>query len=331
MVLCFDRKDGKRLWEKETLYTQPESTHETNPYCSASPVTDGERVVASLGSAGMVCYDFTGNELWRKNVGKFEQIWGNASSPILYRDLAILWCGPGERQFLLAVDKKTGTTVWQHDQPGGSSGKNGDWIGSWSTPVIARIGDQDQLILPVPDKLKGFNPLTGKELWVCAGLSKLIYTSPVCSADGTVVAMSGFHGPALAAQVGDRGNPTRLWHHAGKQPQRIGSPVIVGERVYILNEDGSAVCLDLKNGSELWKKDRLSSSAWGSMVVAGDRLYVCNCAGETFALKAGPEYQLLAKNSINEPVFGSIAVSNGELFLRSHKALWCISETKRSR
>jgi outer membrane protein assembly factor BamB len=270
MVLCFDRRDGKLLWQRETVYNRPESTHATNPYCSASPVTDGERVIASLGSAGMVCYDFAGTERWRKDLGRLEHIWGNASSPILYGDLAILWCGPGERQFLLAVDKRTGETVWEHPEPGGSSGKQGDWIGSWSTPLVARVGSHDELILSVPEKLKGFDPKTGQELWSCAGLGKLIYTSPVCSADGIAVALSGYSGPALAVQAGGRGDVTarRLWHHTQKNPQRIGSPVIVGAYLYLLNENGSAQCLELTTGKEVWRKDHLSSTAWSSMLAA---------------------------------------------------------------
>jgi outer membrane protein assembly factor BamB len=80
-VLCIDRADGKVLWQRDTPFVEKEPTHETNPYCSATPVTDGECVIASLGSAGMVCYDLDGKERWRKNLGKLEHIWGNASSP----------------------------------------------------------------------------------------------------------------------------------------------------------------------------------------------------------------------------------------------------------
>jgi hypothetical protein len=101
-VMCFDRESGKLLWQRDTIYKEPETTHATNPFCSATPVTDGERVIASYGSAGLVCYDMDGKLLWTYDVGKLDHIWGNASSPILYADLAILWCGPGSRQFLLA-------------------------------------------------------------------------------------------------------------------------------------------------------------------------------------------------------------------------------------
>src|SRR5207237_2351376 len=76
-VLCFDRQDGKLVWQKETVFTGKESTYTSDPhYCSATPVTDGTYVIASLGSAGMVCYDFAGKELWRKDLGKLEHIWG---------------------------------------------------------------------------------------------------------------------------------------------------------------------------------------------------------------------------------------------------------------
>src|SRR5262245_21068799 len=84
---CLNRADGKILWQKDVIYPEPESTHHTNPFCSASPATDGDRVVVSHGSAGLFCYDFAGKELWKRDLGKFEHIWGNASSPIFYGDL----------------------------------------------------------------------------------------------------------------------------------------------------------------------------------------------------------------------------------------------------
>lgn len=331
-VLCFDRTVGKLLWQKETLFTGKESTYTEDPhYCSATPVADGERVIASLGSAGMVCYDFDGKELWRKELGILEHIWGNASSPILYGELAILWCGPGERQFLLAVNKRTGATVWEHTEPGGNVGQDSkNWLGSWSTPILVKVDGHDELILAVPDKLKGFDPRIGRELWSCAGLGKLAYTTPIY-ADGIVVVMSGFHGPAMAVRAGGLGDVTRthrLWHHTAKTPQRIGSAVIVGEHVYILNEIGLPQCLELRTGKEVWNKDRISSSTWASMVAAAGRLYVTNRAGETLVLAASPRFELLARNHLKERVQASLAIADGDLFIRSDKNLWCIGTNK---
>jgi outer membrane protein assembly factor BamB len=114
-LMCFDKKTGKFLWKSGTTYTDKEPTHGTNPYCSASPVTDGQIVVASFGSAGLYAYDFSGKELWRRDFGKQHHIWGNAASPVIYKDLCILNVGPGERTFLVAVDKKTGDEKWRVD------------------------------------------------------------------------------------------------------------------------------------------------------------------------------------------------------------------------
>jgi outer membrane protein assembly factor BamB len=331
-LMCFDRADGKLLWHKEVEYKDKESTHPTNPFCSATPVTDGERIIASFGSAGMVCYDFAGKELWRRDLGKLEHIWGNASSPILYGDLAILWCGPGVRQSLLAVNKTNGQAVWEHEESGGNLGTDTkNWTGSWTTPVIAKLADHDELILCVPHQVKAFDPKTGKELWSCSGLGPLFYTTPVCTADGIVVALSGFGGAALAVRAGGKGDVTathRLWHHPEKHPQRIGSPVVVDGKVYVINESGVVQCLDVASGKDLFEKPRLGGVFWGSFVSTAGRLYVTNKAGDTFVLAAGPRYELLAKNPLGEPVSASMAVADGDLFIRTYKHLWCISERK---
>jgi outer membrane protein assembly factor BamB len=336
-LMCLDRADGKVLWQKDVIYDAPEATHPTNYFCSASPVTDGERIVVSFGSAGMYCYDFAGKELWKKELGKLEHMWGNASSPILYGDLAILWCGPGERQFILAVNKKTGEKVWEHTEPGGSDGfkKGAPWIGTWCTPIIVKVQGKDQMILSVPKSLKGFDPATGKELWSCAGMGNLAYTSALYVPDpagkdaGIVVAMSGFHGPALAVKLGGSGDITkdRLWHLTKNQPQRVGSGVVAGEHIYILEENGTPHCFELKTGKEVWQvKGRPGSDAWGSMVHADGRLYVTDRDGTTLVLAASPKYEVLATNRLGEHTDASIVISNGELFIRTHKHLWCIGK-----
>src|ERR1051326_7655308 len=165
-------------------------------------------MIASLGSAGVLCLDLDGHKLWHKDLGPFIHIWGSASSPILHGGHVILWCGPGERQFLIALDKKTGDQVWRHDEPGGKSGEKGnsEWLGSWSTPVIAKINGHEELILSVSSKVKGFDPKTGDELWSCDGLGPLVYTSPVVSEDGIVLALAGYGGAGIAVRAGGKGD-----------------------------------------------------------------------------------------------------------------------------
>jgi outer membrane protein assembly factor BamB len=116
-VMCFNRADGKLLWQSGVTYTEKEPTQESNPYCSATPVTDGARVIASFGSAGLYCYDFEGKELWHRELGKMSHMFGNASSPILCGDLCILNFGPDQKARLVAVNKKDGKTVWEAEPP----------------------------------------------------------------------------------------------------------------------------------------------------------------------------------------------------------------------
>src|ERR1700722_256561 len=113
-LMCFQRADGKLLWQAGVTTAEKEPTHQANPYCSGSPVTDGERVIVSFASDGLFCYDFDGKELWKRtDLGRAIHIWGNASSPVIYGGLCFLNFGPGETNYLLAVDKKTGRTIWK--------------------------------------------------------------------------------------------------------------------------------------------------------------------------------------------------------------------------
>lgn len=329
-VLCIDRKTGVEKWATYIDFAGQEPTHGTNPYGSATCATDGERVVASLGSAGLLCLDFAGKELWKKDTGPQVHIWGNASSPVIHGDLVYLWIGPGDRQVLLALNKKSGDEVWRHDEPGGHNGlqKGDKWIGSWSTPVVAKVNGREELILSVPNKVRAFDPKTGKELWHCDGLTDLVYTSPVVSPDGIVVAMSGYGGSALAVKAGGSGDVTkeRLWHHP-RNPQRIGSAVIVGEHAYLIHEEGLASCFELKTGKDLWKRERVMGSTWASLVHAAGRLYVTSLNGETVVLKADPnKVDVLDRNKLPDQVYGSIAIVDGDLLVRGYKYLWCIGK-----
>src|SRR5436190_8417506 len=199
-VICFDRKDGKQLWQAGPTYTEKEQTHPANPYCAASAATDGERVIASFGSAGLWCFDFAGKELWHLDLGKQDHQWGYASAPVLDGKLCYLAFGPGPRTFLLAVDKSTGKEVWRHDIPpitpklprnDGFGDKADGVIGSWSTPLRVNADSRKQLIMTWPEQIASYDPDTGKELWTCGGLNPLIYASPIYG-DDVVIGCGGY-------------------------------------------------------------------------------------------------------------------------------------------
>ncbi len=331
-LVCFDRADGRVRWQQTIEYPDREPTHPTNPYCSASAATDGQCVVASFGSAGLACYDLDGKRLWLRDLGKCHHIWGNAASPVLHGNLVFLNFGPGERTFLVAVDKRTGNDVWRVDEPGGKLGERGpgEWIGSWSTPVVAKRKGRDELVLSWPGVVKSFRPATGELLWSCRGLAKdqapdrLVYTSPLAGPE-VIVAMAGFGGPSLAVRTGGSGDVTeshRLWR-VPSGPQRIGSGVIVGEHVFMVNEPGTFQCIEWKTG-KIVTTERVGAGVWGSLVHADGRLYVTNLEGETLVLAPKPKLEVLSRNPLGERTLASIAVSNGAIFIRTYRHLWCV-------
>ena len=321
---CVNRDDGKISWKKKVASAGSEPTHATNPYCSASPVTDGERVIVSHGSAGLFCYDLSGKETWRRDLGEFRHIWGNANSPVIYGDSCIINCGPGVRTHLLCLDKKTGKETWKIPIPGGHEGTGGreSWTGSWSTPLVL----DKKLLVSYPGRLIAFEATSGRELWSCSGLGKLVYTSPLAR-EGVAVSMSGFMGPPLAVRLGGKGEVTesrRLWRQERSQ-QRIGSGVIHQGHIYIHNDPGVLECIKLKTGETVWK-NRLAGKSWSSVVLSGDRLYTADDGGSCFVVQASPSFKVLARNELGERIRASIAVSDGALFIRSYKHLWCISK-----
>ena len=130
--------------------------------------------------------------------------------------------------------------------------------------------------------------------------------------------------------TGDVTATQRLWHHP-RTKQRIGSGAIHDGHIYILNDPGVAECFELATGKLVWE-ERLKGPAaksdnWSSLVLSGDRLYAINQGGDAFVFRASPKFEVMATNSLAEPTIASMAVSNGEIFVRTHQALWCIGNS----
>jgi outer membrane protein assembly factor BamB len=342
-LMCLDRANGRLLWQSGTTWKEKEETHETNPYCSASPATDGERVIAAFGSAGVFCYGFDGKELWSRDLGKQAHEWGYASSPVIHGDLCFVYHGPGPGSHLIALDKKNGRTIWRFDEPpaktegrgDGFKGKEPGYVGTWSTPILIQAGGRDELVMSFPNRVVAFDPQTGKQLWTCDGLNPLLYASPVYG-EGLVVAMGGFFGSAIAVKPGGSGDVTgtqRVWREERAKKNRCGSGVVADGRIYFVNMEGFIECIDMKTGQQLWE-ERLprqgsKGESWSNTLLVGDRIYAMNQSGDVVVFKAGPKFEVVAVNSIgNETTNASLIPSNGEFLLRTHKHLWCIGESK---
>ena len=335
-LYCFDRNSGKQLWVKTIDFGKKMLTHQTNPYCGSTPAANGERVVVWEASAGLHCYDFNGEEIWSRDLGEFEHIWGYGSSPVIFGDKVILNSGPGERVFVAAFQLSDGKTIWETDEPhkgSNSEREDGKYKGSWCTPIIAKVQGKDQIICTMPARVVAYDPSDGGIIWSCEGVSHgngdLSYSSPII-ADDLCVAIGGYRGPALAIKLGGTGDVTekgRLWRNE-RQPQSIGSGVFIDGYVYRPNAGpGTIECLDPKTGKIEWSDRAARANNWGSIVYAAERCYLTNQNGTTVVFSPNPDQcEILATNRLGESSNSTPAISDGQIFIRTFEHLYCIGE-----
>jgi outer membrane protein assembly factor BamB len=352
-LICVDRRAGREQWRRSVVYDQQEATHRTNPYCSASPATDGQRVVAWFGSAGLVCWDLDGNELWRRDLGRQEHMWGYGSSPILFDGLCILNFGPGNREFLIAVDASTGETRWQVDSMDDQSerelsgpqndGNAKDFTsnkerserlrGSWNTPITVRVNGHAELIVALPRRVSALDPYTGERLWTCGDGAPLAYAS-LMEENGVVVALGGYRGASFAVRAGGRGDVTathRLWH----KPEDIGwlgTGVIHESTVYICDTGGVIYCIDVEMGDLLWKSRSDGGGTWSSITQTADgTMYLLTKSGTTTVFRPDREaLKRVATNELNEASNASVIVAGSDVLVRTDQALWCFANPEQN-
>jgi len=332
ILSCYDRSNGELQWSKVVQYKGGEQTHKTNPYSGSTPVSDGKRVIVWHGSAGLFCYDFSGKSLWKQTeLGSASHMWGYGSSPIIYKDRVIINFGPGKNTFMVALGLENGKVIWKTKEPGGSDDGSGRMVGSWSTPAIIKVDGQDQILCSMPTRVVAYDPENGKIMWSVGGLPSprgdLVYTSVVLG-DDYGIAMGGYKGPAIGFHFGGEGDVTaqnRFWHQRDRQPQRIGSGVIVGDYLYIGNAGPNTIeCIHAKTGKQMWQ-ERAAGAHWGSVVLAEGKIYANSQDGSTTIFLPNPKkFELISVNNLNERTNSTPAFSDGEIFQRTEKHLYCI-------
>jgi len=348
-MICLDRQTGAEQWRRTVRYTADESTHRTNPYCSATPVTDGQRVIAWFGSAGLVCWDLEGTEVWRRDLGPQEHMWGYGASPILHDDVCIVNFGPGNREFLIAVDKQTGETRWKVDPlddeaerklsgPENDGNANeftsdkprGERLrGSWNTPIVVRVDGRAELVVALPRRVSAFDPSTGERLWTCGGGAPLAYAS-LMESDGVIVALGGYGGASFAVRAGGRGDVTdtrRLWHRPSDSGW-LGTGVTHQGTLYVCDMGGVVHCMDVQTGDIRWKGRSEGGGTWSSITQTADGLmYLLTKSGTTTVFRPDREkFVRVAENELEERTNASVVIAGEDVVIRTDEAVWCFTD-----
>jgi outer membrane protein assembly factor BamB len=287
-----------------------------NTLASSTPVTDGERVIVFFGNAGLVCCDMTGERKWHADLGAFPTMHGPGSTPVLYHDLVIVIQEQNTGTSLCAAyDKRTGKRVWQRPRPNSMG---------WSSPLVLRVGDRDELIHNGSNQVVAYDPRTGDELWRAGGTS--IEAIPmIVSGDGRLYSFSGRNGPMFALRPGGHGDITDthvLWRQERGGPH-VPTPAYHDGRLYVVSDTGILACLDAATG-ELVSQKRLRGRFSMSPLVVGDKLLLLNEDGMTYVIRCGKELQVLQQNDLGEPTLATPAVVGGRIYFRTADHLVCV-------
>lgn len=335
-VLCLDRETGKILHEIGLFHVNdPQFAHQFNSYASPTPVIEEGRIYVTFGSPGTACLDTaTGRVLWQRRDFVCNHFRGAGSSPILDGDRLIMDFDGSDFQYVVALDKRTGKTVWRTERsvdfqdltPEGKPQGDGDFRKAFSTPLVAELDSRPVLLSLGSKAFYAYEPATGQELWRVENRRCHSGTARPVLGKGLIFVEWGFsRGELWAVRPGGSGvlgEENVAWmtrRSVGSKP----SPVLVGDWLFIIDDGGIASCLDAKTGKEQWR-ERVSGNYSASPIATSDRIYVFSEEGKATVLAAGPEFKVLNENHLDDGFMASPAAAGDALFLRTKSALYRI-------
>ena len=337
-VLCIDRDTGKiiRDWKLFDV-AQPQFVHPFNTPASPTPVIEEGRVYITFGSAGTACIDTrTFRVLWERRDIECNHFRGAGSSPILFRNLLLMHFDGSDRQFVMALDKTTGKTVWQTKRSidfqdldrNGKLPDDGDSRKAFSTPQVEQINGRWEMISLGAKAAYSYDPFTGKELWRVEERGQHSASTRPVIGHGMIFFPTGFAtGQLFAVRTGGEGLITDT-HVAWKVKRGVPnkpSILLVDDLIYMISDTGIAGCIDARSGALVWQQ-RIGGEYSASPVYADGRLWFFSEEGKATVLKPGRVFEQVAENRLDEGFLASPAIAGKAFYLRTRTHLYRIEE-----
>jgi outer membrane protein assembly factor BamB len=327
-AVCLDRKTGEVLRDVLVFaIDKPQFCYPFNSYASSTPVIEAGRIYVHYGSHGTACLDTAdGRILWSRQDLKCDHFRGAGSSPIVFGDRLFLTFDGADLQYVAALDKHTGKTVWRQDRDIDYGTDNGDHKKAFSTPAVVMSAGKPQLVSPAAAATIAYDPFTGENLWKVhhGGMNA---AAPPLVADDLVLVNTGDGGfKQFAVRAGGRGDVTEkvVWKFQQGVPSRC-APLLIGDLLYMLNEAGIVTCLDARSGEVVWKH-RLGGNYSSSPVSAEGRIYLNTEDGESHVIVAGRKFKLLATSQLDAGCMATPAIAGKAIYHRTKTHLYCIEE-----
>lgn len=335
-IYSLDKQTGRVIWTNKAYEGVPRAKrHVKATQANSTPVTDGRYIVALFGSEGLACYDTNGKLLWKEDLGVLnpglwgdkESSWGHSSSPIIYRDLVIVQADGHKQSFIAAFNLKDGKQAWRVER---------SEITSWTTPTVYEGKNRAELIANGGHYIRGYDPLTGKELWRFSDNDTQVKMQAPQIANDLIYITGGY--PAgramyvfrpgavgdISLKSGQEKNDFMAWSSTSGSPY-TPTPIIYGDLFYVLADNGVLSAYEAKSGTRIYQQ-RLPSSFSASPVAADGKLYLASEDGDVFVVKAGRQYELLSRNVMGQPLMATPAISEGMLIVRAENAIYALRE-----
>ena len=337
-VYALDKRTGRILWEQVAYEGLPKvKRHPKSTHADSTPVTDGRYLIALFGSHGLYAYNLNGKLLWKQDLGVLDSgwfydadyQWEHGSSPVIYKDLVIVQADVQKDSFIAAYNIKTGKLAWKTAR---------DEISGWGSPTVYEGKTRAEVITNGTRAIRGYDPLTGKELWRLTPNSEVTTPTPFAARD-LIFVTSGYRviQPIYAIKPGATGdislkdgatsNTYIAWSKTRGGPY-MPTPIVYGDVLYTCSNQGVVTAYNADNGERLYQ-ERLGGKggAFTASPVASDgKLYFASEDGEVFVVKAGPKYELLATNPVGEVMMATPAISEGLVFVRGRSHLFAFGD-----
>lgn len=330
-AIALDRATGKTLHDVTVFeISEPGPVHSKNSHASPTPLIESDRVYVHYGAHGTACLKTDGTVVWKTQELKHNHRHGPGGSPVIFEDLLILNCDGSDIQFVVALDKNTGEIRWkkkrEHIGEDRLTGKSNVPM-AYTTPLLTEINGTIQLLSSGADSIVSYNPVNGEEYWWFRYDGYSNVPRPVVG-KGLVFISSGYDRPEFyAVKVDGSGDVTES--HLGWNMKKAAplnpSPLLVGDELYLVSDNGIATCLDAVSGTQHWQ-ERIGGNFSASPTLADGKIYLLDEEGKTTVIAPGKKYEVLATNTLEGRTLATPAMVDQAIFLRTDTHLYRIEK-----